>query len=231
MKIPFPTHATCDDTAMQRCQHRATRLLGAMRLCDRDQTRKTSGVVVSGVVPGGEVSSKVPESRSVTGRTGTAPSTCRGDFAMVSARSAAVVAACGTTPACARQSCCDGPLRWGPVDGSEGSSHVCPEPWWPAAAPDADSHTITQTVPETGTPARTVRRTTAILCRQHTDRVYRGTSGRRHSHAWRHSVDFSPSTRTFGIHDSRRPRPSLGSYLATCVTPAVFACSLNAVMT
>ena len=43
-----------------------------------------------------------------------------------------------------------------------------------AAALDADSHTIAHTVPETGKPARTVKRTTAMRCRHCTDRVYRG---------------------------------------------------------
>jgi hypothetical protein len=43
-----------------------------------------------------------------------------------------------------------------------------------AAALDADSHTIAHTVPETGKPARAVKRTTAMRCRHCTDRVYRG---------------------------------------------------------
>jgi hypothetical protein len=43
-----------------------------------------------------------------------------------------------------------------------------------AAALDADSQTIAHTVPETGKPARTAKRTTAMRCRHCTDRVYRG---------------------------------------------------------
>jgi hypothetical protein len=148
---------------------------GAMRLCARDQTRRTSGVVVGGAVPGGELCVKnVCRSRRTTGSTETALIINGDDFAVASARSAAVVVACRMAPSCVPQSCSGYPLTSGPLAGGTGSSHFCPEPWCGADALDVESHTVAHTVPDTGKPARMVRRTTAIRWRHCMDRVYRG---------------------------------------------------------
>ena len=96
------------------------------------------------------------------------------DFVVTSARSAAVVDAWRIALSCVLQSCSGEPLICGPLGGGAGSSHFWPEPWCVVAVLDADSHTIAHTVPETGKPARTVKRTTAMRCRHCTDRVYRG---------------------------------------------------------